>query len=66
MVSMGLDLLGVDPILGNGNIGFKNKTVLYGLKEVKCHQGYASSFCYLVFNLFELPIQGRIQSFLGG
>ena len=63
MVSMGLGQLGVDLILENGHIGFKNKIVLHSLKEVKCHQGYTSDFCYLLFNLLGLPIQGRIQSF---
>ena len=63
MVSMGLGQLGVDLILENGHIGFKDKIVLHSLKEVKCHQGYTSDFCYLLFNLLGLPIQGRIQSF---
>ena len=56
MVSMGLGLLGVAPIVENGHIGLKSKTVLHGLKKVKCHQDYASGLCYLVFNLLRLPI----------
>ena len=41
MVSLGLVLLEVDPILGNGK-RFKNKIVLHSLKEVRCHEGYSS------------------------
>ena len=55
MVSMGLGQLGVDLSLENGHIGFKDKIVLHSLKEVKCHQGYTSDFCYLLFNLLGLP-----------
>ena len=48
MVSFGLGLLGVDLILENGHIRFKQKIVLHILMEVKCHQDYVSGFCYLV------------------
>ena len=54
MVSMGLSLLVVDTILENRHMVFKNKVVLHGLREVKCHQGYVSGFCYFVFNRFNL------------
>ena len=54
MVSIGLSFLGVDTILENRHMVFKNKVVLHGLGEVKCHQGYASGFCYFVFNRFNL------------
>lgn len=35
MVSMGLGLLGVDPILEKGHIRFKKKIVFHGFMETK-------------------------------